>query len=123
MSNKRGNKIFMDFLSQCGFEDHVADDLLTESAAVSLELCEEIGDRPDLNAMKVIIGLCILNLGIDGVLSDWGWQDPDDFKSCLVNEKLRNRLSSYVFSRHFKAIQERYAEIKFGGRKNETVDD
>ena len=123
MGNKRGNKIFMDFLSQCGFEPHVADEILAESAAVSLELCEEIGDRPDLNAMKVIIGLCILNLGIDGVLSDWGWQDPDDFKSCLVNESLRNRLSSYVFSRHFKAIRERYAEIKFGGMKNETVDD
>ena len=117
MGNKRGNRLFIDFLKQCGFDSNVADDLLTESAAVSLELCDEIGDRPDLNAMKVIIGLCILNLGVDGILNDWGWQDPDDFETNLVNESLRNRLSSYVFKNHFNAIRKRYSELKFGANK------
>ena len=123
MGNKRGNKLFMDFLKQCGFDSTTADDMLTESAAVSLELCEEMGDRPDINAMKVIIGLCILNLGVDGVLTDWGWQDPDEMEPTLVNEKLRNRLSSYVFNRHLKAIRNRYAELKFGGTRNEKAND
>jgi hypothetical protein len=123
MGNKRGNKLFMDFLKQCGFDSTTADDMLTESAAVSLELCEEMGDRPDINAMKVIIGLCILNLGVDGVLTDWGWQDPDEMEPTLVNEKLRNRLSSYVFNRHLKAIRNRYAELKFGGPQSEKAND
>ena len=117
MANQRGNRLFMDFLGQCGFEQDLADDMLAEAATVSLELCEEIGDRPDLNAMKVIIGLCMLNLGVDGILNDWGWQDPDDLETNLVNERLRNRLSSYVFKNHFNAIRKRYSEIKFGANK------
>lgn len=123
MGNKRGNKLFMDFLKQCGFPEDAADDMLSESAAVSLELCDEMGDRPDINAMKVIIGLCILNLGVDGVLTDWGWQDPDDPNPTLVNENLRNRLTGYVFNRHFKAIKDRYADLKFGGTGNEKAND
>lgn len=114
MSNKRGNQIFIDFLKQCGFEREEAESLLVESASVSLELCEEIGDRPDLNAMKIIIGICMLNLGVDGVLSDWGWQDPESLESNLVNEGLRNRLSKYILGNHFKSIQKRYSTLKFG---------
>lgn len=116
MGNTRGNKMFIDFIEQCGLEGDEAEEMLLESAAVSLDLSDEIGDRPDVNVCKIIIGICLVNLGIDGTLTDWGRQGDDDEKA-LVDERLRNRLTRYILKSHFGAIRKRYEHLKFGVEK------
>ena len=113
MARSKGNKLFIDFIKQCGFEGDEAEDILLESASVSLDLSDEIGDRPDVNVCKIIIGICLVNLGIDGTLTDWGWQGDGD-ETSLVDERLRNQLTSYILKRHFGAIRDRYKDLKFG---------
>ena len=116
MPNSKGRELFLDFISLSGIED--ADEVLSEAALLSVDLSQEMGDASiEVSNIKAITGLCLLHIGLDEIITDWGWQDPEDGAE-FYDEKLRNTLSRYVMKTYMERIRKSYLKQK--EKANET---
>lgn len=107
--NKTGMKLVSDFLEMCGVEE--SHEVQNEAALFAMELSEDIPSTTDGAAGMVLIGLCLLHLGVDRVLVDWGWQDPDDEESVLTL-RTRNGLTRTILKTYFERALNDYKKSK-----------
>ena len=117
MAKNKGRDLFLDFISLSGVEN--PSDLLDEAASLSIDLSQSMGyDNVEVSNIKAITGLCLLHIGLDEIITDWGWQDPDDGAE-FYDEKLRNTLSRYVMKTYMERVRKSYLKQK--EKDNETT--
>ena len=119
MPNHNGRKMFLDFISLSGLEN--AKDILDESALLAIDLSQQLGhDSVETSNIKVVMGLCLLHIGLDEVITDWGWQDPEEGAE-FYDERMRNTLSRYVLKNYMERVRKSYLKQK--EKQNETTND
>lgn len=112
--NEAGRKMLMDFCELCGINDRVlANDLINDSAGMAIEIDAEVGEVTTQNAILVtMLGVCLYTLGMDRVVTDWGWKAADD-EMPIASTKTTNQLLKYVLKNYPKKVKEDYEKAKF----------
>ena len=115
-----GSKLFREFVELNGIYDEAGDKILMDASDLAISISEEIGSGDtELAVVKVITGLCLMSIGVDDVVTSWGWQDPDRGLYCY-DKKVMNKLTRYVLRNYFEKIKKSY-ELK-KGEIHETTD-
>lgn len=111
-AKEQNSKIIRKFISMCGIEDpHHAEEIVIDAAELALQIESEFAQSDTENAVVLtLMGYALMNLGIDRVLTDWGWQDPEVSNSSPISAKTYTKLTRECFSNHFRRIHNDYKE-------------
>lgn len=113
-SNEQGRKILFEFCEMCGINDNSdANDLVNDSALMALEIDNEIGDVTTENSiLTTLLGVCLITLGMDRCVTDWGWKSEDDQRP-IASLKTTNQFLRYVLKNYPNKLKEDYEKSKF----------
>ena len=111
-AREENSKIIRKFVAMCGIEDHDhAEEIVIDAAEIALQIESEFAHADTENAVVItLVGYALMNLGIDRVLTDWGWQDPEVSGTSPISAKTYTKLTRECFTNHFKRIHNDYKE-------------
>lgn len=109
---EQNRKIVRNFIKMCGIADqHHAEEMIIDAAELALQIEGEFAHDDTENAIILtLMGYALMNLGIDRVLTDWGWQDPEISESSPISAKTYTKLTRECFANHFRRIKNDYKE-------------
>ena len=108
-ANEANAKIIRKFTKMCGIEsDMHSAEIVVDASEIALQIEAEFDQNDTENAVALmLIGYAVMNLGIDRVITDWGWQDPEKGSS-PISVKTYTKLTRECFINHFKRIHNDY---------------
>ena len=117
MKNEIGKQICIEYCKMCGITDKDdAEHIISESANIALEIDDQLHPRDSVTAVVAMItGVCLINLGMERTMIDWGWKDEES-DTMIASTTTQNRLLRYILKTYPQKVKTDYEKAKFTSR-------